>query len=145
MKETDMMWIALALLSGSCAAILAILIKLHLKHINPLFITLLFAIITLIILFATDILTNKVECKLIKALTFKDWIVLIAAGALNSFAFICYVSALKCGLTGCVVALDRLGIVFALILAGIFLQETFTVKAVVGAIMMIFGAFLIST
>lgn len=138
-----MLWILLALLSGIGAAMLAILVKLHLKHFNSLFIFFLFAIVTLVVLFATDLFTNKVECKLITALSFQDWLALLAAGCLNTFAFICYLTALKCGPTGGVVALDRLGIVFALVLAAMFLQESFSIKSIIGSIMMILGAILI--
>lgn len=140
-----MMWLLLALISGSCAAILAVVIKMHLKHINSMFITLLFALVTITILIVADLMTSKVDLRLMMNLSLKEWIALIVAGILNSVAFICYVSALQSGRTGCVVAIDRLGIVLALILAGIFLQETFTIKALMGGIMMVVGAFLISS
>jgi len=139
------MWILLALLSGNCAAVLAVLIKLHLKHINPFFITFLFSVITIILLLLIDFFTNKVDCTLITTLSIREWIPLIIAGCLNGLAFICYLTALKCGHTGGVVAIDRLGIVFVIILAAIFLQETFTIKAIIGSFIMIIGAALIST
>lgn len=140
-----MIWILLALLSGVGAAMLAVVVKLHLKHMNPFFIFFLFALITLTLLSVTDVFTHKVECKMVASLSFKEWMALIAAGALNTFAFICYLGALKCGPTGGVVALDRLGIVFALILAAMFLQESFTMKAIIGSILMIIGAVMIGS
>jgi bacterial/archaeal transporter family protein len=140
-----MLWILLALLSGIGAAMLAIIVKAHLKHFNSFFIFFLFALVTLILLFAIDLGTNKIECKLITSLSSKDWLVLFAAGCLNTFAFICYLSALKCGPTGGVIALDRLGIVFALVLAAIFLQESFSIKSIIGSILMILGAILIGS
>jgi transporter family protein len=139
------MWIVLALLSGSCAAILAVLVKLYLKHINPLFITLVFSVITIIMLLVVDLLTSKVDSRLVTSLTYKEWIPLIIGGCLNGFAFICYLGALKGGRAGSALAIDRLGIVFALILAAIFLQEAFSLKALFGAIIMVAGAFLITT
>lgn len=139
-----MIWILLALLSGSCAAVLAVMVKLHLKHVNPLFLFLLFSLVSIVELFIVDLLTNRVEIKLMASLAGKDWIMLLIAGTLHSFAFVCYLTALKFGPTGGVIALDRLGIVFAIVLAVIFLQEAITAKAIIGSIMMILGAFLIA-
>lgn len=139
------MWIVLSLLSGLGAAVLATVIKMYLKHINSMFMTLLFALVTIVILVAMDLLTSKVDLKLMMNLSAKEWLALIVAGILNSVAFICYVTALQRGHTGGVVALDRLGIVFAILLAAIFLQEAFTVKSVIGGLLMVLGAFLISS
>lgn len=138
------MWIWLALLSGSGAAILAIIVKMHLKHINPLLTFLIFSLFTIAILLIFDLLTNKVDCKTITSLPIKDWLILFIASALNTFAFICYLSALKYGPTGGVVALDRMGIIFALILAVFFLQEKLTILSLLGGALMVIGAFLIS-
>lgn len=138
-----MWWIFYALLSGSSAAALAIVVKLYFKQMNTLLITFLFSLITIVLLLVFDFYTNKVDCKVIMSLTFKDWIPLIAAAFLNTFALICYMSALKCGRTGSVVAVDRLGVVYVLILSAIFLQESFSIKAMIGSIVMIAGAVLI--
>lgn len=139
------MWIFFALLSGSVAAILAILIRLYLQHHNPLFVTFFFSLITFIMLFLADLFTNKVGCKLMTMLTLKELWPLIIAGCLNGLAFIFYVTALRSGRAGGVVAVDRLGIVLAVLLAAIFLQESFSLKAVIGSMIMVVGAFLIST
>lgn len=139
------MWFFLALLSGFCAAVIAVLVKLYLKHINPFFITFLFSLIALIAFFIADVFTQKIDCKLIISLTSKEWIPLLIAGILNGLAFVFYLSALKCGRTGSVIAIDRLGIVFALILAAFFLQESFSVKTILGSLIMVIGAFLMAT
>jgi transporter family protein len=138
------MWIFLALLSGLGAAVLATVIKLYLNHINSFFVTLLFSVVTMVILLVAAFFTDKIEPRLVATLTGREWTALIVAGCLNSFAFICYLSALKGGSTGGVVAIDRLGIVFALILAAIFLQESLTIKSLAGGIMMVFGAVLVT-
>lgn len=138
------MWILLALLSGSCAAVLAILVKLYLHTINPFFITFVFSIITVLLLGGIDFCTNKVECKMLTSLTIWQWIPLIIAGCINGLAFVCYMSALQHGKAGGVVAVDRLGIVTAVILAAIFLQETLSIKALIGSMFMVIGAVIMS-
>lgn len=138
------MWIFLALLSGSFAALFAIMIKAHLKNMNSFFLIFLFSLISLLSLIIFDLVTNKVNCKLVTTLTSKEWLVLVIAAILNGLALICYVSALKCGKTGGVVAIDRLGIIYVVLLSAVFLQETFSIKTIIGAITMVVGAVLIS-
>lgn len=111
---------------------------------NSFFLIFLFSLISLLSLIILDLVTSKVNCKLVTTLTTKEWLALIVAASLNGLALICYVSALKCGKTGGVVAIDRLGIIYVVLLSAIFLHETFTIKTIVGAIIMVVGAVLIS-
>lgn len=143
-ERNPMNWIWFALLSGSGSAILAILVKMHLRHINPLFIFLMFSVVTVIAFTIIDLFTNQVEWKLITTLSFKDWLALVVSGILNSAAFVSYLNALKHGPTGAAVAVDRLGIIFAVALAALVLKDTLTVQAIIGSMMMVAGAFLIS-
>lgn len=55
-----------------------------------------------------------------------------------------YFSALRAGPAGAVSAIDRLSIVFVVILAAIFLGEAFTWKIGIGALLMASGAILIA-
>ena len=101
------MWFLFAFLSGLFAAILAVLVKLYLKDINPLFITLFFSIISILFLLTMDFATRKINYgTTIVALSRQEWLVLIIAGALHVSAFTFYISALKTGKTCGVVALD---------------------------------------
>lgn len=138
------MWFLLALLSGFCAAVLAIIVKMHLKHFNPFFITLIFSIITAIILLIAEAFTKKISCSSISNITLHEWILLGVAGGINGLAFTAYLAALKSGKTCGVVAIDRLGILFVVILSVFFLQESFTYKTIIGALMMIGGTALLS-
>ena len=138
------MWIILAIISGFCAALLAIVVKLYLKNMDPLFVTFLFSIVAIVILLLIDFCTKKEHCSQFMTLTWKQWIPLLLAGVLNVLAFISYVSALKCGKASGVVAIDRLGILYVVVFSVIFLGEPFSVKSVVGAAMMIVGCVLLS-
>lgn len=139
------MWLLFALLSGFFASVLALIIKLYLKHLNPFFITFFFSFIVLIALFMIDCVSRKINCGLILKLSSQEWLFLIIAGCLNGLAFTCYMSALKCGKICNVVAIDRLGILFVVILSVIFLKESFSIKSIIGSIMMIAGATLLSS
>lgn len=139
-----MWWFVLALLSGFGAAVLAILVKLYFKDFNPFFITFLFSIIAAILLLIADILTKKINCSLLLSLTMKDWMLLSIGGCLNALAFSSYIGALKYGKPAGVVAIDRLGVVYVVIFSVIFLQESFSIKAFIGALTMVIGAALLS-
>jgi len=138
------MWYVFALISGFLAAVLAVLVRLHLKHLNPFFITFLFSIITAVILVLIDLITHKINCHLITTLSFKEFLPLLIAGSVNGLAFTAYMAALSCGKTGAVVAVDRLGILFVIILSFIFLHESLTLQALFGSALMILGAVLLS-
>jgi len=74
-----------------------------------------------------------------------DWIMLCIAGCINCLAFVCYLAALQYGKAAHVVAIDRLGILYVVILSVVFLQQSFTIQSIAGSIMMIIGAILLST
>lgn len=138
------MWYIYALLSGFFAAVVAILTKIYLKHHNPFFVTLIFSMVTIVMLLVMDLVTKKINCHNITSLTLKEFLPLIITGCINGLSFTFYLAALKCGKTGSVVAVDRLGILFVLILSLVFLQESMTIKSVIGGLMMVAGAVVLS-
>lgn len=138
------MWFLLALASGFFAATLAILVKLHLQHFNPFFITFLFSAFMAITFFMIDLFTQKIDCLLITSLSYREWGFLLLASTLNGLGFTCYITALQSGKTAGVIALDRLGIIFVIILSAIFLQQSLSIKAVLGAMLMIAGSILLT-
>jgi uncharacterized membrane protein len=139
------MWYIFALISGFLSAVLAVLVRIHLKHLNPFFITFLFSIIAALLLFIFDLATHKINCPLVASLSIKELILLVIAGVLNGLSFTAYVTALSCGKTSSVVAVDRLGVLFVVILSLIFLQEKLTVFSVFGSLLMIIGAACLSS
>lgn len=139
-----MLWIILALLSGFGASCFAIISKLYLKHLNPYLVTFAFSIVSFIFLLTFDAFTHKVHCNLITSLTTKDLIVLFFSGCLTCISFLLYVNALKYGKACGVVAIDRAGILFTIILSAILLNEKITSFTVIGAILMIMGVVLVN-
>src|SRR5262249_3662060 len=119
--------------------------KLYFKNFNPFFITFLFSVIAAVILLLADILTKKINCSLIASLSMRDWLLLTIGGCLNALAFSSYIGALRYGKPASVVAIDRLGVLFVVIFSVMFLQESFTIKSVIGALTMVIGAALLST
>jgi uncharacterized membrane protein len=138
------MWFLFAFLSGFGGAILAVIMKLYLKNINTFFISFVFFVIASLLMLAIGLYTNKINHSLISSLTSKDSFAIFVGGIVNACAFSCYLYALNCGNVCSVVAIDRLGILYVLVLSVFILNQAFTIKAVIGGLLMIIGAFLLS-
>lgn len=137
------MWHMFALLSGFGAAVLAVLIKLYFRAFNPFAISLIFSVITSIMLIFVELFIKKTNIFAVFSLSWHQWILLIIAGCINCLAFLSYLLALQLGKPSAVVALDRLGILFVVFLSIFLLQEAFSLKSIVGAILMTVGASLL--
>ncbi|MFZ2357294.1 MAG: EamA family transporter, partial [Candidatus Omnitrophota bacterium] len=80
----------------------------------------------------------------LKSFNSSDWLLIILAGIAGALSWIFYFSALKTGLATKVVVIDRLSLVFVIILAAIFLGEHFGLRVIIGALLMIAGAIVIT-
>ena len=63
----------------------------------------------------------------------KSWLFLILSGLATGASWLCYYRALQIGEASKVVPIDKLSVVITLVLAFVFLHETFTVRSAVGA------------
>jgi len=62
----------------------------------------------------------------------KSWIFLILSGLATGASWLCYYRALQLGSVAEVAAIDKLSIVITVFLAVIFLQDTLTIKTLIG-------------
>jgi len=138
------MWVIYAFLSAGFAALVAIFGKLGLKGIDPTLATTLRAIIMAGLLVAVSLAFRKFDGFSFGALTGREWSYIILAGVAGALSWLFYFTALRSGNAGAVSAIDRLSIVFVVILAALFLGETFTWKIGLGAGLIALGAFLIT-
>lgn len=69
----------------------------------------------------------------------KSWIFLILSGIATGASWLCYYKALQMGEASKVVPIDKMSVVFTLIMAFIFLHEQFTWKSAVGSILITLG------
>lgn len=74
----------------------------------------------------------------------KEWGLLVLAGIAGALSWLFYFFALRDGAASAVVAIDRLSIVFVVVLAAVFLSEAITWRTLGGALLMVAGAILIS-
>lgn len=138
------MWVIYALLSAVTAALVAIFAKLGLREVDPTLATTLRSIIMTVFLLVLAVMLGKFEKFEWSAVSGKDWGLLVLAGVAGALSWLFYFAALRQGVASAVVAIDRLSIVFVILLAAAFLSETLSWRTGLGATLMVAGAMLIS-
>jgi transporter family protein len=137
-----MSWLFYAFLSAIFAAATAILAKIGIKDINSDLAT---AIRTIVILFfAWGIVLYKGLGKQISSISKFSLIFLILSGVATGLSWIFYFKALQLGEASKVAPIDKLSLVFTIILAAIILKEKINLAVVLGALLMSAGAIIIS-
>jgi len=87
---------------------------------------------------------KKFQVFYFKSLGSGDWALICAAAVAGALLWLFYFIALKTGSVTQVVAIDRLSLVFVVILVAMFPGEYFGLKTAVGALMMVAGAIVIN-
>lgn len=138
------MWILYAFLSAITAAFVAIFAKLGLQNIDSTLATTIRSIIMAGFLVLTSLFLKKFKGFSFGTFGSREWVLIILSGVAGALSWLFYFFALKYGFASKVAAIDRLSIVFVIILAVLFLGESFGWKSALGAIFMALGAILIS-
>ena len=138
-KRGGSMWILFALLSSIFAALTSILAKVGIDGINSNLATAIRTVVVVIMAWGMVFVTNAQRG--IADISKKSWIFLILSGIATGLSWLCYYRALQMGEASKVVPIDKLSIVFTLILAFVFLHEKFTVKSLIGSALIVAGTF----
>lgn len=135
-------WQVFAFASAFFAALTAIFGKLGVARLNSDLATFIRTIVILIVLSA--IVSLKGEWQRPAALPKRDIIFLVLSGIATGLSWLCYYRALQLGPASRVAPVDKLSVVFAIILAVIFLGEQLTWKVIVGGSLVAAGAILMA-
>lgn len=135
------MWILYALLAAVFAAAVAILGKIGLKDIDSTLATTIRAVVMATFLIGAAVMLNKLP--LLKAVESKTLLFIIFSGIAGALSWLFYFLALKYGPAVGVAALDRLSVVFVVLLAALFLGEAMTLKSAAGLVLIVTGALLL--
>ena len=127
------MWFLFALLSAVFAALTSILAKVGINGVNSNLATAIRTVVVVIMAWGMVFLTNAQNGLL--GISRKSWLFLILSGLATGASWLCYYKALQIGEASKVVPIDKLSVVITLILAFIFLHETFTTKSLIGCIL----------
>lgn len=136
-----MAWIFYALLSAVFAAAVAIFGKIGLKNIDSTLATTVRSIVMAVFLIFVSLGLSKFS--LLKTFDNKILVYIILSGIAGALSWLFYFLALKYGPAGGVAAIDRLSIVFVILLAALFLGESLTIKSGFGVLLVAIGAILI--
>ena len=131
------MWMILALLSALFAALTSILAKVGIEGVNSTLATAIRTGVVLLLSWGMVFLTHAQSG--ISSISQKSWLFLILSGLATGASWLCYYKAIQLGEVSKVVPIDKLSVVITLVLAFVFLHESFTVKSAVGALLLTAG------
>lgn len=134
------MWIIFAILSAVFAALTSILAKIGIENVNSNLATAIRTVVVVGMSWLMVFITHSQNG--ITAISKKSWLFLILSGLATGASWLCYYKALQTGEASKVVPIDKLSVVITLILAFVFLHEQFTVKSVIGCILITAGTLL---
>lgn len=131
------MWIVFAILSAVFAALTSILAKVGIDGVNSNLATAIRTVVVVVMAWGMVFLTHAQSG--LPEISRKSWLFLILSGLATGASWLCYYKALQLGDVSKVVPVDKLSVVITLVLAFIFLHEEFTVKSLIGCIMIGIG------
>lgn len=131
------MWFILAFGSALFASLTSILAKIGVTGVNSNLATAIRTSVVLVmswgIVFLTDAQNGTLE------ITRRSWLFLILSGLATGASWLCYYKALQLGNTAKVVSVDKLSVVFTVVLASLILHEQLTLKSVLGCFLIAAG------
>ena len=131
------MWWLFALLSAVFAAVTSILAKVGIEGVDSNLAT---AIRTMVVVGMSWLMVFVTNAQSgITNIGKKSWIFLVLSGLATGASWLCYYKAIQIGDVSKVVPIDKLSVVFTLVLAFIFLHEEFNAKSLVGCILIAAG------
>lgn len=134
------MWFVFALLSAIFAALTSIFAKIGINGVDSNLATAIRTVIVVIMAWGIVFLTNAQVG--ISGISKKSWLFLILSGLATGISWLCYYKALQLGDASKVVPIDKLSVVITMVLAFILLHEQFTIRSMLGCILIGIGTLL---
>lgn len=131
------MWWIYALLAALFAGLTSVLAKIGIVGVPSHLATAIRTAVVLLLSWGMVFLTGQGQA--LGEIGKKSWLFLILSGLATGISWLCFYKALQMGEASRVIVLDKLSTVFALLMAFLFLQEQFTVKSLIGVILLTAG------
>lgn len=135
------MWKLYALLSALFAALTAIFAKLGVRNINSDLATAIRTSIVLIITWGFVLASGRMQS--FKSIGANTWIFLGLSGIATGLSWLFYFKALQIGEASKVVPLDKLSVVFTILLSFLILKEPLSPKVIAGGLLITLGALIL--
>lgn len=130
-------WLVWSLLSAAFAGATAILAKIGVKDVDSNLATAIRTVVIVVFAWSVAMYTNTQSLATIQR---KTWIFLALSGFATGLSWLCYFRALQLGEASKVAPIDKLSVVFVLVLAAVFLHEKMTWHHWVGGGLITCGA-----
>lgn len=137
-----MTWFAWALLAALFAALTALFSKIGVRELDASLATAIRTSVVLVFAWSLALATGPVTA--LRGLTGKTWLFLCLSGVATGLSWWCYLRALQTGEASKVASVDKLGVVFVLVLAALFLGEKLTFRTAFGGGFIVLGSLLIA-
>ena len=137
-----MSWLLWSLLSAVFAAATALLAKLGVAGVDPNLATAVRT--TVVVVFAWMIALSLGSHAGLTQIDRRSWMFLVASGVATGLSWICYFRALATGEASKVAPIDKLSVVFVILLASPLLGEALTPRKLIGGTLIAFGAIILA-
>lgn len=137
-----MNWLTWSLLSALFAGLTAILAKVGVSGVDSNLATAIRT--TVVLVFAWSVAWFTVRPGALAAVAPRTWLYLTVSGIATGLSWLCYFRALQLGDASRVAPIDKLSVVFVLVLAALFLGEALTWKTVLGGGLIAAGAVILA-
>lgn len=134
-------WFAWAFLSALFAGLTAILAKIGVRDVDSHLAT---AIRTVVVLVFTWAIALTRNAQPIAEVSRRTWTFLILSGLATGASWLCYFRALQLGEASRVAPVDKLSVVFAMLLAALVLGEHLTWKHALGGALVVSGVIVLA-
>jgi len=131
------MWLIYAILAALFAAVTAILAKVGIEGVNSHLATAIRTAVVLVMAWGVVFLTGAQAG--IGGISRRSWIFLALSGLATGLSWLFYFRALQLGKVSQVVPVDKLSVVFTMILAFVLLREEFNAKSIIGGLLIAAG------
>lgn len=133
-------WMAFAFLSAIFAALTSILAKIGIENVDSTLATAIRTVVVVAMSWLMVLVTNPNPG--LSSIDKKSWIFLILSGLATGASWLCYYKAIQMGDVSKVVPIDKLSVVFTIVLAALLLHEQLTAKSIVGCLLIGIGTLL---
>lgn len=134
------MWLLFAIGSAVFAALTSILAKIGIENVNSNLATAIRTVVVVVMSWEMCFLTHAQSG--LTEISKKSWVFLILSGLATGASWLCYYKALQMGEVSKVVPVDKLSVIITLVVAFVFLHEQFTIKTLIGCVLIGVGTFL---
>ena len=137
-----MSWLGWSLLSALFAGLTAVLAKIGIEGVNSHLATAIRT--TVILVFTWAIALALAPAGSLAGLGKKTWLFLILSGIATGLSWLCYFRALQLGEVAQVAPIDKLSVVFAIVLAFFLLKERINLQQGIGVSLIVAGALVLA-